>query len=296
MNDTEKINFLINSCQKNGQRFPHTLVVTEDFSACEAFAFDISSKLAREMVTINAAMIYKPGDLAGVVTNLKANDFLLIEDINLFNKECLYYFSGILENFRLELMIDSGPSARSVEVKLHEFTVVGSVAKVHSMPRKLVSSFFCIIEGEETRKISVEAIHKILNDESIVASSEVSEYIFSLTDSHKIEIKLFLRNLISFFELSGFKKNQALTSDIIDEYFNFFGISNFKKENTPSRQILVDVQREVWRRDQGRCVLCQSQEYLELDHIIPFSKGGSNTARNIQLLCESCNRKKGAKI
>ena len=59
-----------------------------------------------------------------------------------------------------------------------------------------------------------------------------------------------------------------------------------------SRHIPKKVQREVWRRDQGKCVECGSKENLEFDHIIPFSKGGSNTARNIQLLCENCNRKK----
>lgn len=53
-----------------------------------------------------------------------------------------------------------------------------------------------------------------------------------------------------------------------------------------------DVQIFVWRRDQGRCVKCGSQENLEFDHIIPFSKGGSNSARNIQLLCQKCNRTK----
>jgi len=59
-----------------------------------------------------------------------------------------------------------------------------------------------------------------------------------------------------------------------------------------SRHIPNHVQREVWRRDQGRCVECESKERLEFDHIIPFSKGGSNTVRNIQLLCEKCNRRK----
>lgn len=48
----------------------------------------------------------------------------------------------------------------------------------------------------------------------------------------------------------------------------------------------------VWRRDQGRCVKCSSQANLEFDHIIPLAMGGSNTSRNIQLLCESCNRSK----
>lgn len=52
----------------------------------------------------------------------------------------------------------------------------------------------------------------------------------------------------------------------------------------------------VWQRDMGRCIECQSNAKLEFDHIIPVALGGSNTERNIRLLCESCNRRKGAKI
>ena len=52
----------------------------------------------------------------------------------------------------------------------------------------------------------------------------------------------------------------------------------------------------VWRRDEGRCAECGSKENLEYDHIIPASEGGSSTERNLQLLCESCNRAKGASI
>jgi len=52
----------------------------------------------------------------------------------------------------------------------------------------------------------------------------------------------------------------------------------------------------VWQRDKGKCVRCGSAEKLEFDHIIPVVKGGSNTERNIQLLCERCNRKKGGDI
>jgi hypothetical protein len=61
-------------------------------------------------------------------------------------------------------------------------------------------------------------------------------------------------------------------------------------------QLPEEVRIFVWRRDEGKCVLCGSNEDLEFDHIIPFSKGGSNTERNIQLLCAKCNRTKSAKI
>ena len=56
------------------------------------------------------------------------------------------------------------------------------------------------------------------------------------------------------------------------------------------------VRNAVWRRDRGQCTECGSRENLEYDHIIPVSKGGGNTVRNLELLCESCNRKKSDKI
>lgn len=56
------------------------------------------------------------------------------------------------------------------------------------------------------------------------------------------------------------------------------------------------IRNEVWRRDEACCVDCGSRERLEFDHIIPVSRGGSNTARNIELRCERCNGQKGARI
>jgi 5-methylcytosine-specific restriction endonuclease McrA len=65
----------------------------------------------------------------------------------------------------------------------------------------------------------------------------------------------------------------------------------FQRERIPDK-----IKHEVWRRDNGKCAQCGSREKLEYDHIIPISKGGSSTTRNIELLCESCNRKKSNKI
>ena len=63
------------------------------------------------------------------------------------------------------------------------------------------------------------------------------------------------------------------------------------KSEVAGRHISQEVKDLVWNRDNGKCRECNSNQKLEFDHIIPFSKGGSNTYRNIQLLCEPCNRK-----
>jgi hypothetical protein len=65
----------------------------------------------------------------------------------------------------------------------------------------------------------------------------------------------------------------------------------FAREAIPER-----VRHEVWHRDQGQCVDCGSRQRLEFDHIILVSRGGSNTARNIELRCQVCNRRKGATV
>lgn len=68
-------------------------------------------------------------------------------------------------------------------------------------------------------------------------------------------------------------------------------------DSTTKRQpIPQEVKIAVWQRDKGRCVECESNKELEYDHIIPLSMGGSNTERNLQLLCAVCNRRKGGTL
>lgn len=87
---------------------------------------------------------------------------------------------------------------------------------------------------------------------------------------------------------------RTLRSEIEKELSESGEINNLlesKRERIPQ-----DVMDMVWNRDGGKCLLCGKSEKLEFDHIIPFSKGGSNTYRNLQLLCENCNRVKSNNI
>ncbi len=74
-------------------------------------------------------------------------------------------------------------------------------------------------------------------------------------------------------------------------------LARFGDLPTASREVIPDgVRMFVWQRDGGACVRCGGREKLEFDHIIPVADGGSSTERNVQLLCEPCNRNKGRSV
>ena len=73
-------------------------------------------------------------------------------------------------------------------------------------------------------------------------------------------------------------------------------LENRMSKAAKRQPISDEVRMFVWQRDKGRCVQCGSNEKLVFDHIIPAAKGGSNTQRNLQLLCELCNRTKSDSI
>jgi 5-methylcytosine-specific restriction endonuclease McrA len=69
---------------------------------------------------------------------------------------------------------------------------------------------------------------------------------------------------------------------------------NYPRGEAYSREISQEVKIAVAARDGGKCRNCGSTDSLEYDHVIPYSRGGTNTVNNIQLLCQPCNRSKGA--
>lgn len=92
------------------------------------------------------------------------------------------------------------------------------------------------------------------------------------------------------------ERKRRLDSEAIQELINNGELSDkfsnqHQRENIPS-----EIRQYVWERDLASCVICKSREKLEFDHIIPVSKGGSNTINNIQVLCQKCNRAKSNKI
>ena len=107
------------------------------------------------------------------------------------------------------------------------------------------------------------------------------------------------------YEVNGFYTDDEVRLLILEDFAK--GRRYFEKLNTKFNETTTEnafersripenVRIEVWRRDGGKCARCGSREKLEYDHIVPISRGGSNTARNIELLCEKHNRSKSNNV
>ncbi|KKN46468.1 hypothetical protein LCGC14_0672720 [marine sediment metagenome] len=148
---------------------------------------------------------------------------------------------------------------------------------------------------ETVYKKWVECFDKCYNKPSYYTKCSICTFKEICENKHSMEEKPIL-NQICIYESNGkckiCKDGNSVYYKDCREYRTIEVEQEYQPKTKRSRNIPKTVQREVWRRDMGRCVDCGSNERLEYDHIIPFSKGGSNTARNIQLLCEACNRSK----
>ena len=155
---------------------------------------------------------------------------------------------------------------------------------------KIKEGDFYTLRYEETKEIILGQLNNLYLDNKIDDTEAVYKVLLQeLFDLGYEQFSEFVNPIVE----ESFEQGADLLK--LDTYMPFKIINRINSDYI-GRDISQEVRDLVWNRDGGKCIECGSQEKLEFDHIIPFSKGGSNTYRNIQLLCEKCNRKKSGKI
>ena len=101
----------------------------------------LAKSMGTSVTMTSGPALEKPGDLAGLLTNLKKGDFLFIDEIHRMPKAIEEYLYSAMEDFTLDIMIDSGPSARSVQVKLSPFTLIGATTRSGMLSAPMRSRF-----------------------------------------------------------------------------------------------------------------------------------------------------------
>src|SRR4051794_39711423 len=101
----------------------------------------VANELGVNIKETSGPVIEKPGDLAGLLTNLEPNDVLFIDEIHRLSNVVEEYLYAAMEDFRLDIMIDSGPNARSIQITLNPFTLVGATTRSGLLTAPLLSRF-----------------------------------------------------------------------------------------------------------------------------------------------------------
>lgn len=115
----------------------------------------LAKVMGTNIVISSGPVLEKPGDLAGILTNLKEGDIFFIDEIHRLNRQVEEYLYTAMEDFALDLLIDSGPSARSVRVKLNKFTLVGATTRsgLLSAPMRSRFAFTCRLDYYDAQTI-----------------------------------------------------------------------------------------------------------------------------------------------
>src|ERR1700741_5463255 len=101
----------------------------------------IANELGVNIKETSGPVIEKPGDLAGLLTNLEANDVLFIDEIHRLSTVVEEYLYAAMEDYRIDIMIDSGPNARSVQITLNPFTLIGATTRIGLLTAPFLSRF-----------------------------------------------------------------------------------------------------------------------------------------------------------
>ena len=137
----DNLKVFVEAARRRGDALDHVLLHGPPGLGKTTLSYIIANELQTNIKISSGPVLDKPGDLAGLLTNLEDHDVLFIDEIHRLNPVVEEYLYSAMEDFRIDIMLDSGPSARSVQLSLSPFTLVGATTRAGLLTAPLRSRF-----------------------------------------------------------------------------------------------------------------------------------------------------------
>ena len=169
----ENLKLYIEAANKRGEALDHVLLFGPPGLGKTTLATIVSKELESSIKHVSGPIVERAGDLAGMITNLTYRDVFFIDEIHRLNSVVEEYLYSAMEDFTIDIMIDKGPSARSVQLNIDPFTLIGATTRLGNLTSPLRDRFGVVLrvdyyETEELFHIinrSAEILEVKINDE-----------------------------------------------------------------------------------------------------------------------------------
>ncbi|MBQ2554609.1 MAG: Holliday junction branch migration DNA helicase RuvB [Prevotella sp.] len=125
----ENLQVFVEAAKYRGEPLDHTLLHGPPGLGKTTLSNIIANELGVGFKLTSGPVLDKPGDLAGILTSLETNDVLFIDEIHRLSPVVEEYLYSAMEDYRIDIMIDKGPSARSIQIDLNPFTLIGATTR-----------------------------------------------------------------------------------------------------------------------------------------------------------------------
>jgi holliday junction DNA helicase RuvB len=137
----ENLRIFIKAAKIRGEALDHVLFHGPPGLGKTTLSRIVANELNVNIKETSGPVIEKPGDLAGLLTSLETNDVLFIDEIHRLSTVVEEYLYAAMEDYRIDIMIDSGPNARSIQLNLNPFTLIGATTRSGLLTAPLLSRF-----------------------------------------------------------------------------------------------------------------------------------------------------------
>jgi holliday junction DNA helicase RuvB len=166
----DNLKVFITAAKKRGESLDHVLLTGPPGLGKTTLAYIIANEMGVQIKSTSGPALDKPYNLAGVLTNLSAGDVLFIDEIHRMNTLVEEYLYSAMEDFKIDIVIDSGPNARSVQLNIPNFTLVGATTRAGLLSSPLRSRFGVTNRLDYYRS---ESLGKIINRSAKILSVQI---------------------------------------------------------------------------------------------------------------------------